>query len=105
MQILLQHLVEHWLMAGEPSPVQRREILEHVSQLLELLPAMAFTAWSFILAGISTTYLTTCQFLDKSEGAIAFFAVVLIVLGIGLNVFENRGVGISAASVRFSKLI
>jgi hypothetical protein len=104
MQILLQHLAQRWLMAGELSPIQRREIFEYVSKLLELLPAMALSSWSFILAGMSTTYLTTCQFLDKSEGAIAFFAVVLIMLGIGLNVLENRSVGLSAASVRFFKI-
>jgi hypothetical protein len=95
MQILLQNLAEHWpMMAGELSPVQRRE-------LGELLPAIASSLYSFTFAGITTTYLTLCQYLEKSQAAIVFFAVFLILLAICLHVFENRSVGLSAASLRF----
>ena len=98
MQILLQHLAEHWpIMAGALSPPLRRE-------LEEFLPVMLTSLWSFGFAGITTTYLTMCQYLDKSEAAIAFFAVFLVSLGIGWNVYESRSVGLSAASVRVFKI-
>ena len=97
MQILLQHLAVHWPMAVELSPVQRHE-------LRDLLPAMVSSLWSFSFAGITTTYVTVCHYLDKDQAAIAFFAVFLITLGICSNVFENRSVGLSAASVRFWKI-
>jgi hypothetical protein len=60
MQILLQNLVGRWpMMAGELSPVQRRE-------LGELLPTIASSLWSFIVAGmISTTYLTMCLTVEQ----------------------------------------
>jgi hypothetical protein len=102
MQILLQQFAEHWpVMAGALSPAQRRE----VEEILRFLPAVLPTLWSFGFAGITTTYLTVCQYLDKSEAAIAFFAVFLISLGICLNVYENhnRSADLGAASVRAFK--
>jgi hypothetical protein len=98
MQILLEGLAEHWpMMAGGLSPALERE-------LGEFLPVMLSSIWSFGFAGITSTYLTMCQYMGKSDAAIAFFAVFLISLGICWNVYENRGTGFSAASVRVFKI-
>jgi len=96
-QILLQHLAVHWPMAAELSPLQRREIGE-------LLPTMIASLFSFAMAGITTTYAQVCYHLDNNQAPVAFFAVFLIILGICLIVYENRSVGLSAASVKIDKM-